>query len=113
MGQHGALDHAGPRAADDTTAGCVADLRRWHVERYKQWLLDRPTAKGGPLHRHTVRDRLSKLRGFFRRLDERDAADRPPRQPVFDSDFPIAAEPLPRFLADAPPAKLLAAPPPD
>ncbi|WP_037684276.1 hypothetical protein [Streptomyces griseus] len=30
---------------------------------------------------------ISKLRGFFRRLDEWDAADRPNRQLVFDSDF--------------------------
>ena len=37
------------------------------------------------------------------------AADRPPRQLVFDSDFPIADEPLPRFLDDAAAAKLLAA----
>lgn len=58
--------------------------------------------------RHTVRDRLSKLRGFFRRLDGW-AVDRPHRQLVFDSDFPIADEPLPRFLDDAAAAKLLAA----
>jgi integrase len=95
--------------AEDATAACVADLQRLHVERYKQWLLERPAARGGPLHRHTVRDRLSKLRGFFRRLDEWDATDRPARQLVFDSDFPIADEPLPRFLDDAAAAKLLAA----
>jgi integrase len=96
-------------AAEDTSAACVADLKRRHVERYKQWLLERPAASGGPLHRHTVRDRLSKLRGFLRRLEEWDAADRPARQLVFDSDFPIADEPLPRFLDDAAAAKLLAA----
>ncbi|MFI2040108.1 tyrosine-type recombinase/integrase [Streptomyces bottropensis] len=96
-------------AAVDPVVTCVAELRRRHVERYRQWLLERPAARGGPLHRHTVRDRLSKLRGFFRRLDEWDAADRPPRQLVFDSDFPIADEPLPRFLDDAAAAKLLAA----
>ncbi|WP_405996208.1 tyrosine-type recombinase/integrase [Streptomyces sp. NBC_00986] len=96
-------------AAVDPVVTCVAELRRRHVERCRQWLLERPAARGGPLHRHTVRDRLSKLRGFFRRLDEWDAADRPPRQLVFDSDFPIADEPLPRFLDDAAAAKLLAA----
>ncbi|GAA2338467.1 tyrosine-type recombinase/integrase [Streptomyces kunmingensis] len=96
-------------AAEDTDVTCVAELKRRHVERYRQWLLERPAARGGPLHRHTVRDRLSKLRGFFRRLDEWDAADRPPRQLIFDSDFPIADEPLPRFLDDAAAAKLLAA----
>ncbi|MGK3109573.1 tyrosine-type recombinase/integrase, partial [Streptomyces mordarskii] len=96
-------------STEDTAVTCVAQLKRRHVERYRQWLLERPAARGGPLHRHTVRDRLSKLRGFFRRLDEWDAADRPPRQLVFDSDFPIADEPLPRFLDDAAAAKLLAA----
>ncbi|MGW2588595.1 tyrosine-type recombinase/integrase [Streptomyces virginiae] len=96
-------------AAEDTTVTCVAELKRRHVERYRQWLLERPAARGGPLHRHTVRDRLSKLRGFFRHLDEWDAVDRPSRQLVFDSDFPIADEPLPRFLDDAAAAKLLAA----
>lgn len=95
--------------AEHTSVVCVADLQRRHVERYKRWLLERPAARGGPLHRHTVRDRLSKLRGFFRRLDEWDAEDRPARQLVFDSDFPIADEPLPRFFDDAAAAKLLAA----
>ncbi|WP_345962199.1 tyrosine-type recombinase/integrase [Streptomyces sp. BRB040] len=94
---------------EDPAVTCVAQLKRRHVERYRQWLLERPAARGGPLHRHTVRDRLSKLRGFLRRLDEWDAADRPPRQLVFDSDFPIADEPLPRFLDDAAAAKLLTA----
>lgn len=65
-------------AVEDTDVTCVAELKRRHVERYRQWLLERPAARGGPLHRHTVRDRLSKLRGFFRRLDEWDAADRRP-----------------------------------
>ncbi|WP_210407133.1 tyrosine-type recombinase/integrase [Prauserella flavalba] len=95
--------------AEDPDTTRVADLRRAHIERYKAWLLERPAARGGPLHRHTVRDRLSKLRGFFRRLDEWDTPDRPARQLVFDSDFPIADEPLPRFLDDAAAAKLLAA----
>ncbi|WP_330294048.1 hypothetical protein [Streptomyces sp. NBC_00576] len=45
----------------------------------------------------------------FRRLDEWDAAGQPSRQLVFDSDFLIADEPLPRFLDDAAAAKLLAA----
>ncbi|MGW5003491.1 hypothetical protein ACWEP8_38210 [Streptomyces hydrogenans] len=96
-------------ADEDTEVGCVSDLKRRHVEHLRQWLLERPAARGGPLHRHTVRDRLSKLRSFFRRLDEWDADDRPPRQLVFDSDFPIADEPLPRFLDDAAAAMLLAA----
>ncbi|MFJ8023586.1 hypothetical protein [Streptomyces sp. NPDC096311] len=56
-------------AAEDTDVSFVAELKRRHVERYRQWLLERPAARGGPLHRHTVRDRPSKLRGFLRRLD--------------------------------------------
>ncbi len=96
-------------AAEDADVVRVADLKRRHIERYRQWLLERPAARGGPLHRHTVRDRLSKLRGFFRRLDEWDADDRPIRQLIFDSDFPIADEPLPRFLDDAAAARLLTA----
>ncbi|MER5624462.1 site-specific integrase [Streptosporangium sp. NPDC002544] len=95
--------------AEDPAVSCVAGLQRRHVERYKGWLLERPVARGGPLHRHTVRDRLGTLRTFLRRLDEWDADDRPARQLVFDSDMPIADEPLPRFLDDAAAAKLLAA----
>ncbi|GEC02757.1 hypothetical protein SSP24_04120 [Streptomyces spinoverrucosus] len=57
-------------AAEDTAVTCVAELKRRHAERYRQCLLERPAARSGPLHRHTIRDRLSKLRGFFRRLDE-------------------------------------------
>ncbi|WP_327583466.1 site-specific integrase [Nonomuraea sp. NBC_00507] len=95
--------------AEDPTVSCVAELQRRHIERYKGWLLERPAARGGPLHRHTVRDRLGTLRTFLRRLDEWDADDRPARQLVFDSDMPIADEPLPRFLDDAAAAKLLAA----
>ncbi|GAA4940882.1 integrase [Nonomuraea thailandensis] len=95
--------------SEDPVVSCVADLQRRHIERYKGWLLERPAARGGPLHRHTVRDRLGTLRTFLRRLDEWDADDRPARQLVFDSDMPIADEPLPRFLDDAAAAKLLAA----
>ncbi len=96
-------------ASEDPAVLRVADLRRHHAERYKLWLLERPTVRGGPLHRHTVRDRLGTLRSFLRRLDEWDVKDRPPRQLIFDSDLPIADEPLPRFLDDASAAKLMAA----
>lgn len=96
-------------AGEDADVDSVAQLQRRHVERYKLWLLERPAQRGGPLHRHTVRDRLGTLRTFLRRLDEWDTADRPSRQLVFDSDLPIADEPLPRFLDDAAAAKLLAA----
>jgi hypothetical protein len=72
----------------ETPEASASPICAAHVERYQIWLLERPAARGGPLHRHTVRDRLSKLRRFFRRLDERDITDRPERQLVFDSDFP-------------------------
>ncbi len=94
---------------EDTAVTSMTDLRRRHVERYKVWLLERPAERGGPLHPHTVRGRLGALRSFLRRLDEWDIADRPTRQLVFDSDLPIADEPLPRFLDDAAAAKLMAA----
>lgn len=52
----------------DPSVRCVADLGRRHVEAYKAWLAERPAARGGPLHRHTIRDRLGNLRCFFNRL---------------------------------------------
>jgi integrase len=93
----------------DPTAGCVADLGRRHVEAYKCWLAERPAARGGPLHRHTIKDRLCALRGFFTRLLEWEVADAPARVPVLASDLPIPDEPLPRFLDDAAATKLLQA----
>jgi site-specific recombinase XerD len=93
----------------DPAAQRVADLGRRHVEDYKRWLAERPAAHGGPLHRHTIKDRLCALRGFFTRLIEWDAGDAPSRVPVLASDFPIPDEVLPRFLDDAAAAKLLQA----
>ncbi len=93
----------------DPAAACVADLGRRHVEDYKRWLTERPAARGGPLHRHTVRDRLGALRGFFTRLLEWEVTDAPARVPVLASDLPIADEVLPRFLDDAAATKLLQA----
>ena len=61
------------------------------------------------LHRHTIRDRLGVLRGFFTRLLEWQAADAPARVPVLASDLPIADEVLPRFLDDGAATKLLQA----
>lgn len=37
-------------AAEDTTVTCVGELKRRHVERYRQWLWERPATDGGPLH---------------------------------------------------------------
>lgn len=93
----------------DPAAVRVADLGRRHVEAYKRWLAERPTARGGPLHRHTIRDRLSALRGFFTRLLEWEVADAPARVPVLAADLPIADETLPRFLDDGAAARLLQA----
>ena len=93
----------------DADARCVADLGRRHVEAYKRWLAERPAARGVSLHRHTIRDRLGVLRGFFTRLLEWQAADAPARVPVLASDLPIADEVLPRFLDDGAATKLLQA----
>ena len=102
-------EFAGFAAERDPAARCVADLGRRHLEDYKLWLAERPAARGGPLHRHTIKDRLCALRGFFTRLIEWDIPDAPARVPVLPSDFPIADQPLPRFLDDAAAAKLLQA----
>ena len=93
----------------DPVAQCVADLGRRHIEDYKRWLAERPAARGGSLHRHTIRDRLGVLRGFFTRLLEWEVADSPARVPVLASDLPIADEVLPRFLDDGAATKLLQA----
>lgn len=102
-------EFAGFVADRDPAAVCVADLGRRHVEQYKRWLAERPAARGGPLHRHTIRDRLSALRGFFSRLLEWEVADAPARVPVLAADLPIPDEVLPRFLDDGAATKLLQA----
>lgn len=102
-------EFAGFVAERDPSACRVADLGRRHMEEYKLWLAERPAARGGSLHRHTIKDRLCALRGFFTRLIEWDVPDAPARVPVLPSDFPIPDETLPRFLDDAAAAKLLQA----
>jgi len=102
-------EFAGFVTEHDPSAKCVADLGRSHVEAYKLWLTERPGKRGQPLHRHTIKDRLCGLRGFFTRLLEWEIADAPARVPVLMSDMPIPDEPLPRFLDDAAAAKLLQA----
>lgn len=103
------LEFAGFACASGPSVRSVADLDRKHIEAYKLWLIERSAARGGPLHRHTVRDRLGKLRAFFSRIIEWGYEDAPDRVPVFVSDFPIPDEALPRFLDDAASAKLLQA----
>ena len=93
----------------DNTVLAAADVRRRHVEDYKSWLAERPAARGGKLHRHTIRERLGVVRNFFERIIEWDWIDAPARVPVFSGDFPIKDDPLPRFLDDPAAAKLLRA----
>ncbi len=87
----------------DRAVVAAADVRRCHVEDYKTWLAERPAARGGKLHRHTIRERLGVVRNFFERIIEWDWEDVPDRVPVFSGDFPIKDEPLPRFLDDPAP----------
>ena len=93
----------------DDTVHAAADIVRRHVEDYKSWLAERPAARGGKLHRHTIRERLGIVRNFFERIIEWGWEDAPARVPVFSGDFPIKDEPLPRFLDDPAAAKLLRA----
>jgi len=91
----------------DDGVGGAADVQRRHVEDYKAWLADRPAARGGKLHRHTIRERLGTVRNFFERIIEWGWDDVPARVPLFSGDLPIKDEPLPRFLDDPAAAKLL------
>jgi site-specific recombinase XerD len=102
-------EFAGFVAERDPAVRGVADLGRAQVEAYKTWLAERPAQRGGPLHRHTIKDRLCALRGFFTRLLEWETVDAPARVPVMASDLPISDEPLPRFLDDGASTKLLQA----
>jgi integrase len=94
--------------------GCVADLRRGHLEAYKAWLWARPLQRGqgkgqGTLDRASIANRLSALRVFFARLLEWGAADAPAGPLLFDGDLPTVDQRLPRFLDDGAAAKLLVA----
>jgi len=84
----------------------VADLRRTHIEAYRNALADRP---GKALHHHSVRDRLGILRNVFERLIEWEHPDAPPRVPIFAGDLSIKDRPLPRFLDDPTFTKLMVA----
>ena len=87
----------------------VADINRRHIEAYKLWLAKRSRQGGGTLHRHTIRARLLTLRTFFERVAEWGYEDAPSRPLIFNGDFPIPDQPLPRFIDDAASAKLLRA----
>ncbi|AKE91480.1 tyrosine-type recombinase/integrase [Rhodococcus aetherivorans] len=87
--------------------GCVADLRRRHIEAYKLHLADRPSARGDRLSKTTLAEHVGALRTCFERLTEWDGEDTPTGVLVFAGDLPRRDEPLPRFLDDGRAAKLL------
>jgi site-specific recombinase XerD len=89
--------------------GCVADLRRRHIEAYKLHLAARPSARGGKLTKTSLAEHLGTLRTCFERLAEWGGDDVPVAVLVFAGDLPLRDEPLPRFLDDGAFTKLLQA----
>ncbi len=89
--------------------GCVADLRRRHIEAYKLHLAVRPSARGGALTKTSLAEHLGTLRTCFERLTEWNGDDVPARVLVFAGDLPLRDEPLPKFLDDGAFTKLLQA----
>jgi integrase/recombinase XerD len=57
--------------------GCVADIRRSHIEAYKLHLATRPSARGGRLSKLSLADHLGCLRTFLERLTEWQGPDTP------------------------------------
>ena len=102
-------EFAGWLAVNAPDVGCVADLRRTHIETYKLHLATRPSARGGTLTKTSLAEHLGTLRTCFDRLTEWDGDDVPARVLVFCGDLPIRDEPLPRFLDDGAFTKLLQA----
>jgi len=97
-------------AVNAPDVGCVADLRRTHIEAYKLHLATRPSARGGgALTKTSLAEHLGALRTCFERLTEWDGDDVPARVLVFAGDLPLRDEPLPRFIDDGAFAKLLQA----
>ena len=97
-------------AVNAPEVGCVADLRRTHIEAYKLHLATRPSARGGgALTKTTLAEHLGALRTCFERLTEWAGDDVPARVLVFAGDLPRRDEPLPRFIDDGAFAKLLQA----
>ena len=96
-------------AASAPQAGCVAGLRRRHIEACKLHLAARPSARGGKLSRISLAEHLGALRTCFERLTEWDGDDVPAAVLVFSGDLPLRDEPLPRFLDDGAFTKLLQA----
>jgi integrase len=96
-------------SANAPEVGCVADLRRGHIEAYKLYLAARPSARGGTLTKTSLAEHLGGLRTCFERLAEWDGDDAPAAVLIFDGDLPLRDQPLPRFLDDAAFTKLLQA----
>jgi integrase len=102
-------EFAGWLARNAPDVGCVADLRRRHIEAYKLHLASRPSMRGGTLTKTSLAEHLGTLRTCFERLTEWDGDDVPANVLVFSGDLPVRDEPLPRFLDDAAFTKLLQA----
>jgi site-specific recombinase XerD len=96
-----ALRHfAGQVTEADPHCTSMAAVERRHIEAHKLWLAARPGRAGKPLAAVTIRHRLGLLRTFFERLRDWDYDDAPSRTLIFPGDFPLADEPLPKFLDD-------------
>jgi integrase len=101
-------EFAGWLAREAPDVGCVAELRRAHIEAYKLHVGTRPSARGGQLKTGLI-EQIGVLRNCFERLTEWDGEDVPARVLVFSGDQPRRDDPLPRFLDDGAAAKLLQA----
>lgn len=95
--------------ADAPEVAGVKDVTRVHIEAYKKWLVERPSAKGERLRRQTVGKRLSILRTLCERLIAWGWDDAPASVPVLAGDAPLPEQRLPRFIDDGASARLLAA----
>lgn len=93
--------------APEVTA--IRDLRRAHIERYKQHVAQKPNLRGGRLSKRTIAGELSTLRITLERLAEWDGEDAPARTLMFPGDVPKLDDPLPRFIDDGAAKKLIAA----
>ncbi len=70
-------EFAGWLALHAPDVGCVADLRRRHIEAYKLHLAARPSARGGKLTKTSLAEHLGALRTCFERLTEWNGDDVP------------------------------------
>ncbi|MGV9714339.1 tyrosine-type recombinase/integrase [Gordonia sp. NPDC003424] len=95
--------------AADPPVTCVRDIRREHIETFKQLQAARDGYRGKPLSKTTLGMRIGHLHTFFTRIIEWDYDDTPARIPVYASDRPLPDKPLPKFLDDAQAAAFMAA----